>query len=69
MISEADPGRPPRSVACVAHAHVLRVLAARWIGLEADGGPVLCAAGTGCHASEPRLGAGGQPVIAGWNQT
>jgi probable phosphoglycerate mutase len=33
-------------VALFAHAHILRILAARWIGLEADGGGLL-ALGTG----------------------
>lgn len=35
-----------RSVALFAHAHILRILAARWIGLDADGGR-LFALGTG----------------------
>ena len=35
-----------RSVALFAHAHILRILAARWIGLGADGGALL-ALGTG----------------------
>ncbi len=30
----------PGDVVCVAHAHVLRVLAARWVGLAADGRPL-----------------------------
>ena len=34
------------AVACFAHAHILRILAARWIGLEARGGR-LFALGTG----------------------
>jgi broad specificity phosphatase PhoE len=34
------------AVALFAHAHILRILAARWIGLEADGGGLL-ALGTG----------------------
>jgi probable phosphoglycerate mutase len=34
------------AVALFAHAHILRILAARWIGLEADGGKLL-ALGTG----------------------
>lgn len=34
LSSEGDSGR----VALFAHAHILRILAARWIGLAADGG-------------------------------
>ena len=30
-------------VALFAHAHILRILAARWIGLEATGGSFVCA--------------------------
>jgi probable phosphoglycerate mutase len=42
-----DPGHPDSSaVALFAHAHILRILAARWIGLEAVGGR-LFSLGTG----------------------
>lgn len=40
----ADAG--PTKVVLFAHAHILRILAARWIGLPADGGQLL-ALGTG----------------------
>jgi broad specificity phosphatase PhoE len=39
-------GASGSKVALFAHAHILRILAARWIGLEADGGRLL-ALGTG----------------------
>jgi len=53
-------------VACVAHAHVLRVLAARWIGLEPVGGRSLVLA----PASVSELGwERERPVISGWNRT
>jgi probable phosphoglycerate mutase len=56
----------PGTVACVAHAHVLRVLAARWIGLEPTGGRYFVLA----PASLSELGwERGGPVISGWNQT
>ena len=38
-------------VACVAHSHVLRVLAARWIGLGPRRRPVLCVLGPARSAS------------------
>jgi probable phosphoglycerate mutase len=47
-----DPGRPAAAgelggkVALFAHAHILRILAARWIGLDARGG-ALFSLGTG----------------------
>jgi broad specificity phosphatase PhoE len=56
----------PGSVACVAHAHVLRVLAARWIGLEATGGRYFLLAPASLSELDWERG---QPVIAGWNQT
>jgi broad specificity phosphatase PhoE len=53
------------SVACVAHSHVLRVLGARWIGLEPAGARHLVLA----PASLSRLDwEREQPVIAGWNE-
>ena len=43
-----DPGhpKPSQAVALFAHAHILRILAARWIGLDAVGGK-LFGLGTG----------------------
>ena len=55
----------PGDVACVAHGHVLRVLAARWIGLAATGrpGPVPRAGRVAQRAGWERE----QPVITLWN--
>jgi probable phosphoglycerate mutase len=51
-------------VACVAHAHVLRVLAARWIGLGAGAGRIVVLD----PASLSELGwEREQPVISRWN--
>jgi len=54
----------PGDVACVAHAHLLRVLAARWVGLGPEGGRYLALAA----ASVSELGwEREQPVIMTWN--
>lgn len=51
-------------IALVAHGHVLRVLTARWLGLEPDGGR-LFQLDTGTLST---LGTEhGEPVIAAWN--
>ncbi len=53
-------------VACVSHAHLLRVLAARWVGMEADGARYFVLAA----ASMSELGwEREQPVIVSWNRT
>jgi broad specificity phosphatase PhoE len=56
----------PGDVACVAHAHVLRVLAARWVGLDATGGRyfVLGPAAVSVLGWERE-----QPVVRHWNET
>ena len=47
VIRQANEGaKDGDKVACFAHAHILRILAARWIGLEASGGRYF-ALGTG----------------------
>ncbi len=54
----------PGDVVCVAHAHVLRVLGARWIGLEPTGGRHFRLA----PASVSELGWEREvPVIVAWN--
>ncbi|HEY4947981.1 MAG TPA: histidine phosphatase family protein [Acidimicrobiales bacterium] len=57
----AEPG----DVACVAHAHVLRVLAARWLGLEPTAGRyfVLGPASISVLGWERQ-----QPVVLQWNR-
>ncbi len=56
----------PGDVACVAHAHVLRAFAARWIGLPVSGGRYLTLdpASLSVLAWERE-----QPVIELWNRT
>jgi len=68
VIARALAGLPedqPAKVALFAHAHILRILAARWIGLPATGG-ALFGLGTGSvsilgHERETR-------VISRWNR-
>ncbi len=51
-------------VACVAHSHLLRVLAARWIGLDPSGGRLFVLGPAGLS----ELGWDrGQPVVNRWN--
>jgi broad specificity phosphatase PhoE len=55
----------PGDVVCVAHAHLLRVLAARWVGLDATGGRYFVLG----PASVSELGwEREQSVIVAWNQ-
>ena len=55
----------PGDVACVAHGHVLRVLAARWVGLGPEAARYLSLS----PASLSELGwEHQQPVITRWNQ-
>jgi probable phosphoglycerate mutase len=55
----------PGDVTCVAHGHVLRVLAARWVGLPPEGARYLSLS----PASVSELGwEHDQPVITHWNQ-
>lgn len=58
--------RVPGDVAVVAHGHLLRVLAARWLGLPADAGRhfALAAAGVSVLGHEHR-----DPVLQTWNVT
>ena len=65
---ERDPGSPVRlaegDVALVSHAHMLRILTARWLGLDADCGR-LFRLGTGTLSV---LGTEhDMPVILTWN--
>lgn len=54
----------PGDVACVAHGHVLRVMASRWIGLGASA--ARCFALDPASVSELRWESG-QPIISRWN--
>jgi broad specificity phosphatase PhoE len=55
---------PDGDVALVAHGHILRVLTARWLGLEpADGRLFMLDTGTICTLSTEH----DEPVIATWN--
>ena len=67
VIGRALSGTPDNGkVALFAHAHILRILAARWVGLEASGGKSF-ALGTG---SVSVLGWEREiPVVTRWNYT
>jgi probable phosphoglycerate mutase len=64
VLARVRPLLPLGDVALVAHGHSLRILTARWLGLDADGGR-LFALGTGTLST-----LGGEhdiPVITSWN--
>jgi broad specificity phosphatase PhoE len=64
VLGRVRPLLPRGDVALVAHGHLLRVLAARWLGLEPDGGRFF-RLDTGTISS---LGAEhDEPVISSWN--
>jgi broad specificity phosphatase PhoE len=64
VLARVGPLLAGGDVALVAHGHVLRVLTARYLGLEPDGGRLFVLA-TGTIST---LGAEhGQPVITAWN--
>ena len=55
----------PGDVACVAHSHVLRVLAARWIGLDPSvGRSLVLDPAAFCELGWDR----GHPVVHSWNR-
>ena len=64
VLARARPLLDDGDVVLVAHGHLLRVLTARWLGLEPEAGRLFML-GTGTLS---RLGAEhGEPVIAAWN--
>jgi broad specificity phosphatase PhoE len=64
VLARVRPLLPEGDVALVAHAHVLRVLTARWLGLDPDGGR-LFRLDTGTYST---LGTEhDRPVITSWN--
>ena len=66
LVDPASPTAVDGDVALVAHGHVLRVLAARWLGLPPTGGAYFLLS----TASVSALGfEHGRPAIALWNQT
>jgi broad specificity phosphatase PhoE len=64
VLARATPLLPEGDVALVAHGHVLRVLAARWLELDPDGGRLFrLDTGTYCTLGTER----DYPVITSWN--
>jgi len=64
VLARVRPLLPLGDVALVAHGHSLRILTARWLGLDADGGRLFALA-TGTIST---LGTEhGFPVITSWN--
>lgn len=56
----------PGDVACVAHSHVLRALAARWVGLSVDGGKFFTLDPASLSILDWEHG---RPVVNVWNRT
>ena len=64
MLARVRPLLADGDVALVAHGHLLRILTARWLGLEPDYGRLfMLGTGTLCALGTEH----GEPVIAAWN--
>ncbi len=64
VLSRIRPLLADGDVALVAHGHLLRVLSARWLGLEPQAGRLfMLGTGTLCDLGTEH----GEPVIAAWN--
>jgi probable phosphoglycerate mutase len=67
LLDRVRPLLDDGDVALVAHGHLLRVLAARWLGLDASAGRLFGQLGAGTLSA---LGTEhGQPVVCAWNGT
>jgi broad specificity phosphatase PhoE len=64
VLAQVRPLLPQGNVALVAHGHILRILTARYLGLEPDGGRLFAlATGTISELGTEH----GEPVIDSWN--